>query len=235
MATGRPRKIRTQRVQAQAALPTVPSAPSDVASSLPPAPTDQPQVSSVSSEVSETSDIVRTNPEVEQPWGPGPKPSWWLPPDSKTRKTALLILAMRLAGMPDDEIAKRVKLGKESLRMYLYLAGKNGWLDIDKANSAKDAVDFNLLPKVVRNLYEGLDGTGILNNGMRERTHVALKIAEGTIFKEYGEQRADVVAQTMVAIRIEMPQGPPQQVREGTLGGTPSFIEGEVSRGEAKA
>jgi len=182
------------------------------ASSLPPTP-------AVESALVPSSDTVTpTAPEPE-------RPSWYLPPDSKVRAIALQAIAMRIAGMEDDVIAKSLGISKGSISPYIYRAGKNGWLDIDNPNLR---LEYAVMHKVVRNLDLGLDATGRMANGLAEKTHIALEIAKGTMFKRYDETPQGAQQNTMVAIHIEMPAGAPQVVREGTVGGTPAFLEGAV-------
>ena len=225
---GRHRKMREEAAKAQgtsSGLPTpLPDAP-PVPLSLPPAATEPAQVSSVSKYRKKKLADLQDDGTVEHPWGFGPQPNWWLPEDSKIKKIAQLIVAMRLSGHESSEIAKTFGLTQGTLNHYVYRAGKMGWLNID---NAKAAVEYELLPKVIRNLHQGLDSTAILNTGMRESNAMALKIAEGTIFKDFDPQGPLQQQQTVVAIKIEMPQGPQQQVREGTLGGTPAFVEGDA-------
>ena len=152
------------------------------------------------------------------------KPSWWAPPDSKIRIIAMQIIAMRISGMSDDEIAPLLNISRRSIAPYVYRAGKNGWLTLDQP---KDRIEFELLHKVVDNLNDGLQSSAILNTGMPVKTVVALKIAEGTVFKQFSEPATQQIAQTAVAIRIEMPAGAGQQIREDTTGGVPAYIDVE--------
>jgi hypothetical protein len=55
-----------------------------------------------------------------------------------------------------------------------------------------------------------------------EATH---RLLEGTIYKQIGEPAQAVSVATVVAVKIEMPAGPAQTMREDTIGGTPAYIE----------
>lgn len=160
------------------------------------------------------------------PLAPGVK----LGPDSPIRLTALKIVAMRQAGVSEEEIAAALGLSRATLAGYVYKASKNGWLDHDNPH---DALEYQILHKVVRNLNEGLDAPKemSLQNGMPVRTQVALKIGEGTMFKKFAQDQQAATPSTVVAIRIETgaPSGPVPTIREGTTGGAPAFIEGDVS------
>lgn len=189
-----------------------------VAPSLPPEPRDEtPQVASATP----NTPVKWT----ERPPKGNPDRGWYLPDNSKVRPIALQIIAMRLAGMEDPEIAKSLNISEKTISPYVYRATKNGWLDIDY--DPKQRIQFQVMHKVVRNLEEGLESRGIMNTGMKERTHVALKIAEGTIFKSFDEQQQMQQTQTVVAVQVVMPEGPRQQVRADTTGGTPAYIDME--------
>ncbi len=126
--------------------------------------------------------------------------------------------------MEDREIAKELGISYASVSGYVYKAGKNGWLDLD---NPKDRLEHQTMHKIIKNLEEALESQAVLQTGMKESTAVALKMAEGTLFKKFDEAKAETVQQTVVAVRIEMPQGPVQQMREETIGGTPAYIDAE--------
>jgi hypothetical protein len=150
---------------------------------------------------------------------PEKKPSWYLPPDSKVRVVAMNIIAMRTAGKTDDEIAKELKISPKSIGPYVYRAAKNNWIVGD---TPKERIKYEVLHKVVNRLQEGLDDPKRhVSSGMRVRTAVALKIAEGTIFKEFDQTAVQPLQNTTVAVQVVMPPGVPQVMREDTLGGTP--------------
>ncbi len=155
------------------------------------------------------------------------RPAWWLPPDSKVRRVALLIMAMRMGGMEDVEIAKELGISKNSIGPYIYRAGKNGWLDL---SAPRERLEITLAQKAVNNLEEMLDDATVLEKGQRvvkqEATH---RLLEGTLYKQIAEPKQQVQQSqtTVVAIRVEQPPGPPQQIREDTMGGVPAYIDAE--------
>jgi hypothetical protein len=147
---------------------------------------------------------------------------WYLPPDSVVRTTALKIIAMRAAGVTNAEIASTLGISEKSINPYIYRAGKNGWIDPDDPT---EQLEYKMLHKVVRNLDEALDSGGILQNGMPVRTAVGLKIAEGTLFKKFDGVAQTNQPSTLVAVKIEMPDGPRPQVRAGNdIGGVPAHV-----------
>jgi transposase len=151
---------------------------------------------------------------------------WYLPPDSKVRVIALNILALRAAGKSDEEIATELNLSVKSISPYVYRAAKNGWIQMDRP---LDRVKYELLNRVVERLDEGLeDGRRHNSSGMRVRTQVALKMAEGTIFKEFDQAATAPTQSTVVAVQVIMPPGVQQVMREDTAGGRPNFIEAET-------
>jgi predicted transcriptional regulator len=154
-----------------------------------------------------------------------------LPADSLVRKKAMHILAMRMAGNTNQEIAKALDIAERSIRQYIYLAGRNGWL-VESENWADpaDRLEFELSHKVIRNLDEAMDDDARNEKtGMKVKTAVALKVAEGTIFKKFSEAVVQPNHSNILAIRIETLVGTAVEVvREGAGGGTPRFTEGEI-------
>lgn len=148
---------------------------------------------------------------------------WKSPASSKMRRTALRIVAMRAAGISDPEIAVALGLSPKSITPYVYRAGKNGWLNFFDPHHE---MEYRLLHKVVRNLDQMLDSDQVLQKGDKSvRMEATLEAAKGTLFKRYDQTVAAPPPSTMVAIKIEMPQGPPQVMREETFGGVPNYID----------
>lgn len=146
--------------------------------------------------------------------------------DSKIRETALKIVAMETAGVEREEICTSLHITMGTLKQYLYLAGKNNWIDF--ANP-RDSVEYGLLHKAVRNLNEALeDDTRAYTSGMPVKTQVALKVAEGTVFKSFDTQPAGQ-ASTLIGVKVEIVNGDPGDIRPGTiLGGAAPVIDGET-------
>lgn len=146
-------------------------------------------------------------------------PNIRLADDSPIREKALKIVAMEAAGVPREEVAKALGIAVGTLKGYLYKAGANGWLEFSEP---RNKLEYQILHKVVRNLDQALD-----SEDMELRTNVALKTAEGTLFKHYDAPQGQA-AQTMIGVRIEVVGGPQTPMREGTTGGTPAYVEGET-------
>lgn len=192
-----------------------------------PGPVPQPSLPPVAEEAilsPSADDIAATMPSTPK------RRNQTLRPDSKVRVTALRIVALRAAGMTEEEIANTLKIARSSVSGYVWKASKQGWLDESQFGSAKEAIEYGLMPKVLRNLHQGLeDENRHQTSQMMVKTSVALKIAEETVFKSFDQEVSAPVAQAMVAIRIEMPPGPPQKMREDTIGGTPAYVDAEVA------
>jgi hypothetical protein len=152
----------------------------------------------------------------------GPAPKWRLPKNSKVRKTAMKILALRLHGVSDEDIAKAVGLANAStVRGYMYRAGKNGWLT-EEVTTPKDAIEYDLMHKVVRNIGEALDSPDD-----ERRDKMTVKVAEGTIFKQFDvDASAAKPSMTMLAVQVVMPEGAQAPtVREGAAVGVGNIID----------
>lgn len=155
-----------------------------------------------------------------------PDRSWWLPDNSSVRTVAMQIIAMRLSGQEDKEIAVALGISINSVSPYVYRATKNGWLNIDY--DPKERIQFQTMHRVVEQLEAGLNDGARMNSGMKVQTAVALKMAEGTLFKQFGEQRTEQAATTVVAVQVVMPDGPRQVIRAETTGGVPAYQDADL-------
>lgn len=179
---------------------------------LPPAAEDAPAALPISS----TATIV---PAAEK------KPDWKLPKNSSVRKTVIKIIALRTRGLSMAECATALGLSHNTVTAYMYKAGKNGWLE--NLDDPKDAIEYDVIHKVVRNLHEALD-----SSDEERRDKMTIEVAKGTAFKKFDPQQSDVrPALTMIAVRVETPTGEPLKIREGAIVGSPSFVEGQVVNG----
>ena len=158
------------------------------------------------------------------------KPYWQAEVGSRQHKQAVKILALRATGMTDKDIADTMGLSQQTIWNYCYMAGKNGWAT--DFQNAKDQIEFGIMPKVVRELEAGLeDNHRNEKTGLSVRTAVALKIAEGTVFKRFEQTANDRPISNVIAIRIEQVAGEAKEIAEGDLGGVPAyqeFVEGDT-------
>jgi DNA-binding CsgD family transcriptional regulator len=139
--------------------------------------------------------------------------------DSPIRATAIRIYGMRGLGLSDTEIAAALGLSVKTIPGYIYKAGKNGWLDFD---DPKEALENQVLHKVVRNLDEMLDSPD-----EETKKEVTLKVYEGSLSKKVQEQGQGPQAQAVVGVKIEIVGGERPTVREGTIMGTGTYIDAE--------
>ena len=132
---------------------------------------------------------------------------------------------MRSTGLPEEQIAQILGLSPKTLPGYLYKAGKMGWLD-EFLVEPRERLEYAVMHKVIRNLDESLDSTGLLQTGMQEKTAVALKIAEGALYPRL-QQNPGSQNSMMMGIKIEVVGGEPQKIREGTVIEAPAYTEAE--------
>lgn len=198
-------------------MPASKSAPKSVA--IPPSGDDRATLPIPS--VGEPANLVPTTSETK----PAKRLSWRLPPNSRIRATALKILALRLKGIPDAEIATALGIGSTTtLRNYMWRAGKNGWLT-EEIDNPRDRLDYDIMHKVVRNMDEALD-----DPDDERRDKMTVEVARGTIFKSYDQQGiSNAPPLNVLAIKIEMPDGEAPKPREGTMIGAPAYLDGEVA------
>lgn len=170
-----------------------------------------------------TVDSAQSLPLVQSPEPPVVPTTHQIAADSPIRMKAMQILALRAAGLEESEIAEQLKLSKGTIRNYVYLAGASGWLDANAlmANPV-DTVEYRLLHKVVRNLDASLD-----SEDKAERAAVTDKLFDATLARHWAPAAASTAPPNLVAIRIEMPPGPAQVVREGTVQGIAAWTEAE--------
>lgn len=154
-----------------------------------------------------------------------PKQRWiGLPPNSKIRAKAAAICAMKIQGHDNDTIATQLGLSVRSLRQYLWIAGKNGWLKTDDPHEYAESV---IIHKVVKGLEELVDARD--KDGLPRQSVIMESAAGLGIFKDHSKQDAAPVQQANVlTINVVMPDGVPSAVRPGTGGGVPSYVEGET-------
>jgi len=182
--------------------------------SLPPL--DVPAVSA--SVTSETSGVPATTK----------KPYWHVERGSKIHIAAMRILTMRAAGADDKDIAAQLDIKLQTLSNYVHMAQRSGLIDSEYLQ-ARDQLEFAIVPKALKNIAEALDdNVRHSTSGMRVKDQVALKIVEGTVFKEFDHADGMEHVNTAIGINIIMPPGPVQQVREGAVGGVPAYQDAEV-------
>jgi hypothetical protein len=163
---------------------------------------------------------------------PREKQAWYRPADSKARKHFEKIAIMRAAGRNDAEIAKKLKTTEASVRQYVYLAKKNGWVDDEGEPIDLEAeLAINIDRKVVRNISASLDGQ-MTNWQTHEMTLAAAK-GRGMFKSAVADGGNAPNVMSVVQIQIVNPSvgASDQMVVEENVGGVPAYIEGEVEDG----
>lgn len=161
-----------------------------------------------------------------------PRKQKWtdLPEDSKIREKAAAIVALKIQGYDNDEIAEKIGLSVRSLRQYLWIAGKNGWL---RTADPRDVADYEITHDVVKGLKELV--TFRNDRGLPDK-EVILKSAEGLgLFKDKHSDLPVNTNQNVLTINVVMPEGARQEIRPGTTGGAPAYVEAEVLDGPSKS
>lgn len=121
---------------------------------------------------------------------------WNLPASSVVRDKAAQIAAMRIQGHSDAEIAEAVELQPRTLKQYLYLAAKNGWLRFDDPG---DRLNIGLANKIVDNVEYHLN---------KKDKVMTIEAARGIgLFKSHQTIKNESETPNMLlALKIEMPE-----------------------------
>ena len=165
---------------------------------------------------------------------PREQQSWFRRPDSKLRKQAEKIAVMRAAGHKGPAIAKRMDTSEGNVRFVEWVARKNGWYDEDDQPVDIEAeLAFSVDRKVVRNIDASLDGQ--MTNWQTHEMTIAAAKGRG-IFKAE-KDNGQSMQLPIVAIQVVMPPigaGDQLVIDEGSIGGTPAYIEAEVVNAETQ-
>lgn len=148
-----------------------------------------------------------------------------LPKKGKVRKTVSAILALKVQGYSTQEIAEQLQIKPASVRQYLWIAGRNGWLNTQDPHEKAHS---ELVHRAVTNLEEWMTARDA-RTGLPDK-EITLAAASGLgIFGGGPAQQQEHQATNILAIQITMPSGGNlPQMREGNAGGAPAFVEGEV-------
>lgn len=171
-------------------------------------------------------DVVPTPEPPHKQW-------WWRRPDSKARTLMQRIVVMDAAGLKDADIAKKLKTTPATISTTRYIAKKNGWLTTDEDGDTavidlETELAMNVDRKVVRNIDAALDGH--MTNWQTHEMTIAAAKGRG-IFKGDAVKTPDGEL-SVVAIQVIMPTigASDQVIVEGSIGGTPAYVEGEVEK-----
>jgi hypothetical protein len=148
-----------------------------------------------------------------------------LPKKGKVRKTVSAIIALKVQGYSTNEIAEQLQIKPASVRQYLWIAGRNGWLNTQDPHEKAHS---ELVHRAVSNLEEWMHARDA-RTGLPDK-EITIAAANGLgIFGGGPAQQQEHQATNILAIQITMPQGGNlPQMREGNAGGSPAYVEGEV-------
>ena len=155
------------------------------------------------------------------------------PKDSKVRRTAMAIVALRAQGMKVADAAAHLGIKVETASVYLYRAHKNGWLLSGVFDDPADNLEYVMKSKVVSNIGDMLEhGTYHSEHnpeGCRGDKEVTLEVAKGLgLLKTHAVTKIEGGA-TTVALKVDVVMPAPSQgasavpIRPGTLGGSPIY------------
>jgi hypothetical protein len=135
---------------------------------------------------------------------------------------------MKIQGFDNEEIASKLNLSVRSLRQYLWIAGKNGWL---KTSDPHDVAEYEITHGVIKGLKELVDYRD--PDTKLPRQEVILRASEGLgIFKDHSKQQQEAVPNgNVLTVNVVFPEGPRAEMRPGTTIGVASYVEGEVVNG----
>ena len=140
-------------------------------------------------------------------------------------QTVKAIQVLKQEGFSTQEISEKLGIKPASIRQYMWIAGKNGWLNpldpYEKAHS-------ELVHRAVSNAEEWLHARDA-RTGLPDKEFTLEAMKGFGIFGSGPAQQSEQQATNILAIQITMPQGGNlPQMREGNAGGSPAYVEGEV-------
>lgn len=133
---------------------------------------------------------------------------------TRARISNWLKLRLEQPDITIPEAARQLKTDRKTLNATILKAVEEGWLKFEDPISK---IEYQIIPKVVRNLNRFLDEG--------DKT-VTIETAKGTLFKAYAESKGISEGQkTVLALKIEMPEGAIQTpLITGQILGSPRVI-----------
>lgn len=155
------------------------------------------------------------------------------PKDSKIRKVALSVVALRAQGLKYAEIGEQLGFSAETVRTYLRRAVAKGYINIHAFDDPSDQIEFVMRSKVTRNLNTVLDetfGTEPEAQPSNRALEASLEIAKGTgLLQQHQAVKIDQQTNVGVSLKVDVVMPPISAaqsaaivVRPGTVCGTPS-------------
>ena len=147
-------------------------------------------------------------------------------------------IALRAQGFSIEEAAEEIGLTKNTIKSYLQIARREGWITSSVFIDPADKLEHVLQHQVVENLGAILAET---NEQAAEKTALSsravettIEVAKGTgLLKQHQVSKGEITSQVGLALKvqIDMPAGITTIAREGSIGGTPAF-EAEIIEGD---
>ena len=147
------------------------------------------------------------------------------------RKKVARILVLKMAGHKTAAVAKKLGTTPDTVRHYLYIAGKNGWLSEDGYSlvDPEEQMTYEIGHKIGRNVSAALDGK-LLGPQQFDMTVEAAK-GRG-YFKNHSATKVEgQLSMPALEIKFEIPKGAPlsfQPPVADSYGGRPGYVEGQV-------
>lgn len=117
-------------------------------------------------------------------------------------------------GITLKDAAAEMGIDPHTLRQDIKIGDKLGWL---KFEDMMLRLEHGIIPKVIDNLDYFID--------QRDRL-VTLEVAKGILYKSYLESKGITEApQTVLALKIEMPEVGHERIVTGHIIGTPKLVE----------
>lgn len=159
------------------------------------------------------------------------------PKDSKIYKAVLAIIALKAQGMKTNDIAEQLALSPHTVKVYLKRSIAKGWVNLHSFDDPEDRIEHVLKHKVVENLNTVLDehdtvveadGTETILARLSNRAvDVSIEVAKGTgLLKQHQVVKTDAQSSVGIALKVKVEMPPASTapaIREGSIGGTPSF------------
>lgn len=135
------------------------------------------------------------------------------PKPLRERTAQFLSYSMAFPNASKVEIAEKMGITTKRLYELLTAAKKEGLLEF---TDPFDRIDYEIVPKIIDNINHFLDA--------KDKT-VTIEAAKGTIWKTYQESKGiSDTNQTVLALKIEMPDGQAPKLMAGRIVGQPKTL-----------
>ena len=154
--------------------------------------------------------------------------------DKRLRKWTALIVALRINGKTNPEIAEELGLSLNTIKSYIRRAMDKGYLKAADMSDPDDRLDHVIIPQVLNNVEELLYARDALGLPLRD---VTIEAAKGTgVFKNHSVNKATTAPPTMMALKVEVVMPPNSGTpvpNSGTMGGSPLVDVSKLEKDDA--